>query len=175
MGYVMNGSYPYLEGLDEPIKVLLDPYPEAVYVQNKNEYPKFTYLDSPIKVLLDPYPEGVYVQEKGKYPSRSGLELVRMGAFTYASNLEEVMIPRSVKYIGEWAFRFTKLKEVTVASNCVYYPTSFPDGCTVNFYNSRIKEAQESVPLTINEIGKDLKEWNIHSTTNSDTERHYCD
>ena len=166
MGYIMNGSYPYLEGLDEPIKVFLkpypvgayaqnkneypkftyldspikvflNPYPIGVYAQNKNEYPKFTFLDSPIKVLLEPYPVGVYIQEKGKYPSRNGLELVRMGAFTYASNLEEVIIPKSVKYIGEWAFRFTKLKEVTIAPNCVYYPTSFPDGCRVNFYDNK--------------------------------------
>lgn len=137
MGYVINGSYPYLEELNEPIKVFLKPYPVGVYAQNKNEYPKFTYLDSPIKVLLEPYPEGVYIQEKGKYPSHNGLKLVRIGAFTYASNLEEVIIPKSVKYIGEWAFRFTKLKEVTIASDCKYYPTSFPERCVINFYGNK--------------------------------------
>ena len=58
-----------------------------------------------------------------------------MGAFMNAQHLTSVLIPRSVKYIGEFAFTNTQLTSVTIASDCVYFPTSFPEGCVVNFYS----------------------------------------
>jgi hypothetical protein len=58
-----------------------------------------------------------------------------MGAFMNAQHLTSVLIPRSVKYIGEFAFTNTQLTSVTIASDCTYFPTSFPDGCVVNFYS----------------------------------------
>ncbi len=61
-------------------------------------------------------------------------EPLALGAFANAVNLVEVSIPRSVKKIGRESFRNTQLTSVTIASDCTYYPTSFPQGCTVNFY-----------------------------------------
>jgi hypothetical protein len=61
-------------------------------------------------------------------------EIPAVGAFANASNLTQVSIPQSVKYIGREAFRNTKLKNVRIASDCTYYSTSFPAGCVVNFY-----------------------------------------
>lgn len=57
-----------------------------------------------------------------------------LGAFANASNLSQVSIPRSVKFIGKTAFRGTQLTSVTIASDCTYFDTSFPEGCAVNFY-----------------------------------------
>ena len=57
-----------------------------------------------------------------------------LGAFANAHNLRYVSIPKSCKKIGRYAFRHTHLTSVTIASDCVYYDTSFPDGCVVNFY-----------------------------------------
>ena len=56
------------------------------------------------------------------------------GAFVN-SNLSRVIIPRSVKEIGEFTFYNTKLKTVTISKDCKYYPTSFPEDCKINFYN----------------------------------------
>lgn len=61
-------------------------------------------------------------------------EHVDFGAFANARNLRQVSIPKSCKKIGRYAFRNTKLSSVTIARDCVYYSTSFPDGCVVNFY-----------------------------------------
>lgn len=62
------------------------------------------------------------------------VDAVDFGAFANAGNLVEVSIPRSVKKIGRQSFKNTKLKSVMIASDCTYYPTSFPQGCTINFY-----------------------------------------
>ena len=61
-------------------------------------------------------------------------KLLDFGAFANATNLVEVSIPKSVKKIGKESFKNTKLKSVTIASDCIYYPTSFPPDCAVNFY-----------------------------------------
>lgn len=57
-----------------------------------------------------------------------------LGAFANATQLIRASIPQSVKKIGAEAFRNTQLTSVTIASDCTYFPTSFPDGCVVNFY-----------------------------------------
>lgn len=56
------------------------------------------------------------------------------GAFYNATNLEQIRIPQSVKRIGPYAFANTKLKEVTIAWDCEFYDTSFPEGCKINLY-----------------------------------------
>ena len=57
-----------------------------------------------------------------------------LGAFANATQLKRVEIPRSVKSIGAEAFRNTLLTSVTIASDCTYSSTSFPEGCVINFY-----------------------------------------
>lgn len=56
------------------------------------------------------------------------------GAFRNAERLERVYIPETVKKIGAEAFRYTALKTVRIAADCEYSPTSFPEGCEVEFY-----------------------------------------
>ena len=56
------------------------------------------------------------------------------GAFANATQLKRISIPKSVKYIGTEAFGNTQLTSVTIASDCTYFSTSFPDGCEVHFY-----------------------------------------
>ena len=60
------------------------------------------------------------------------IELV--GAFANAVNLVKIVIPKSVKFIGENAFRNTALSSVKISSDCVYSQESFPDGCKIEFY-----------------------------------------
>lgn len=59
---------------------------------------------------------------------------ITLGAFANATNLAYVRIPPTVKKIGRYSFRNTKLTSVTIASDCEYYDTSFPDGCQIKFY-----------------------------------------
>lgn len=57
-----------------------------------------------------------------------------IGAFCNCVSLSAVSIPRSVKKIGRFSFKNTRLANVIIARDCEYYSTSFPDGCAVNFY-----------------------------------------
>lgn len=75
-----------------------------------------------------------YVDEGNGVTSGVLLEPSQGGAFANAINLSEVVIPKTCKKIGKYSFRNTKLTSVTIARDCEYYPTSFPDGCVVNFY-----------------------------------------
>lgn len=61
-------------------------------------------------------------------------EDLHMGAFADNPSLYRVIIPRSVKKIGRYAFANTALTSVTIADDCEYYPTSFPEGCVINTY-----------------------------------------
>ena len=56
------------------------------------------------------------------------------GAFANDTSLAKVVIPKSVKFIGENAFRNTALSSVKISSDCVYSQESFPDGCKIEFY-----------------------------------------
>lgn len=56
------------------------------------------------------------------------------GAFKDATNLVKIRVPQSCATIGRYGFGGTQLTKVTIASDCTYYNTSFPNGCVVNFY-----------------------------------------
>lgn len=135
MAWSIGNSYPYIEEVDSVVDVFQKEYPEGIW-KSDGDYPYYQNTKEVVDVLLDPLPTGVYIQEKGKYPSYVGNKMIPLGAFTYATNLKNIKIPKSVKYIGEWAFRYTSLTEVTIAKDCKYYPTSFPDNCRVSFYEN---------------------------------------
>ena len=87
--------------------------------------------------LEPPYPSYFWYIEsvpKLSIKSEAYKEATNLGAFMNAQHLTSVLIPRSVKYIGEFAFTNTQLTSVTIANDCVYFATSFPDGCVVNYY-----------------------------------------
>ena len=56
------------------------------------------------------------------------------GAFANSINLKKIVIPQSVKFIGENAFKNTSLSSVKISSDCIYSLESFPDGCKIEFY-----------------------------------------
>ena len=57
-----------------------------------------------------------------------------LGAFLNIDSLRSVTIPKSCKQIGSTSFSGTGITTVTIASDCDYADSSFPEGCTVNFY-----------------------------------------
>lgn len=58
-----------------------------------------------------------------------------IGAFCNCVSLSVVSIPRSVKKIGRFSFKNTRLSNVIIARDCEYYDTSFPENCTINYYD----------------------------------------
>lgn len=131
--FTISNSYPYLIGEDELIKVLSEPTPYMAMTIVVGEYPKYSSLNL-IPYIQEPYPIAVPIMKENEYPHYAHLNPIDTGAFCWAANLEKVVIPESCKYIGITAFRYTKLKEVTIAKDCVYFNTSFPDGCEIKFY-----------------------------------------
>lgn len=105
----------------------------------KNGYPVPTNApELPEKAVTEPFPVSLWRVDKNKnggYPFTGLMILTEpKGAFRKAEKLERVYIPESVKRIGAEAFRYTALKTVRIAPDCEYSPTSFPEGCEVEFY-----------------------------------------
>lgn len=96
------------------------------------------FIAVPEKAMQRPFPDALWridsgVNEETPY-NKIMPERVELGAFANAIQLKNVVIPKSCKRIGHEAFRNTQLTSVTIARDCVYYDTSFPDGCVINFY-----------------------------------------
>lgn len=69
------------------------------------------------------------------YPQMKNVRFsLLLGAFANDTSLAKVIIPKSVKFIGENAFRNTALSSVKISSDCVYSQESFPESCNIQFY-----------------------------------------
>ena len=103
-----NNGYPCLPNLPEPEKFKFDePYPKKMFRMSadiNNGYPHLPFL------------------------------LKQSGAFMNATKLLRAEIPRSCKKIGRFAFANTALKNVKIAEDCEYFPSSFPKDCEIEFY-----------------------------------------
>lgn len=84
--------------------------------------------------LFDSLPDALWRTEDNNLFNKLMPQNTYLGAFANATQLRRISIPKSCKKIGRYSFRNTKLTSVTIASDCVYYDTSFPAGCVVNFY-----------------------------------------
>lgn len=93
-------------------------------------------IDSDEPVMEEPYPPFLwYVDEDIDDLNNSFLsEQTYQGAFCNCTELKTVVIPASVKYIGEYAFYNTALTAVTIARDCTFFPTSFPPRCIIQYY-----------------------------------------
>ena len=96
------------------------------------------YLSYPITgtLIQDPYPAFWWYVENNEIKNRYLPEPVYHGSFCNCEDLKTVIIPESVKYIGDYAFYGTALTSVTIASDCVFAPTSFPPRCIINYYST---------------------------------------
>lgn len=94
-------------------------------------------LPAPLSgVIVEPYPPFFWTVSGGRI-TKSGLPApVLRGAFANCVSLNTAHIPHSCEEIGEYAFRNTALTSVTISEECTYSATSFPDDCTVEFYES---------------------------------------
>ena len=131
------------DDLPEPIEDnLTPPYPASLWrldsdniltLNNEDWMPFPEYLPN----FTPPYPATMwYLDENNKLMNSLLPNELKVGAFINCTALKDVSIPESVKYIGEYAFYGTALESVRISNACTYYPTSFPPGCVINFYDS---------------------------------------
>ena len=125
-----NNGYPSFS--DAPDFESVNYYQNQSMFLTTDGYPIFKgkpYLESSPIVNTDFYADGKnYLQMKNVRFS------LISGAFANSINLKKIVIPQSVKFIGENAFRNTSLSSVKISSDCVYSQESFPNGCKIEFY-----------------------------------------
>ena len=125
-----NNGYPSFS--DAPDFESVNYYQNQSMFLTTDGYPIFkgkNYLESSPIINTDFYADGKnYLQMKNVRFS------LISGAFANDTSLSKVIIPKSVKFIGENAFRNTALSSVKISSDCVYSQESFPDGCKIEFY-----------------------------------------
>ena len=103
------------------------------------------------EMLTPPYPASFWYYDEDK--QRLSMLLIPDapgGAFTGCSRLAYISIPESVKEIGYRAFAETALTKVRIARDCVYDPTSFPEGCEIWYYD------EEPEPVDYGSLISDL-------------------
>ena len=112
------------------------------WIMGEDGYPTNTaFPDSPEKPFSKPYPKNlwrIYPDINDNYPFHALMpdfkDAEPAGAFMNAASLEYVYVPPTVRKIGRYAFAGTALKSVTIPTGCLYYETSFPENCEINFY-----------------------------------------
>lgn len=114
-------------------------YPWQITPNFHNDYPYSPDFASMIeKSMEEPYPSAMWTitpTVNEGYPCKSLFEpMPRFGAFANDTNLQRINIPQTVSTIGVESFRNTSLQQVTISRECEYYPTTFPESCTVNRY-----------------------------------------
>lgn len=109
------------------------PYPEAFwYVTTDNDITHDGALLNIHNAFQPPYPLSFwFVNEYDVTHDNAITDIYELGAFINNPNLTELIIPESVKSIGPFACSGTALTAVTLANDCDYYSTSFPEGCVV--------------------------------------------
>ena len=141
-----NEDYPVIVEIDvTEIKAQTRPFPRILpaVIQMYNEnYPVIAEFDATtVKAQEPPYPKVLpdmeHPQKMEGYPSLMVIThdvIDDFGAFCRSEKLAKIVIPKTVKHIADYTFYDTNLKKVTIASDCVYYPHSFPEECEVEFY-----------------------------------------
>lgn len=81
-----------------------------------------------------PYRDDNWKISGGELKTKYMADTIYLGACANNIQLYSVTIPKSVKRIGRYAFYNTLINHVTIASDCTYYPTSFPEGTVIERY-----------------------------------------
>lgn len=134
--YLNNDNEIVQDDFPEPITYLTPPYPVSMWRLDSDNDLVTLLLPEASPNFTPPYPASMwYLDENNKLMNSLLPNELKVGAFINCTALRNVSIPESVKYIGEYAFYGTALESVRISNACTYYPTSFPPGCVINFYD----------------------------------------
>lgn len=129
------------DGMPEPIEQqFIIPYPATLWRLDSDDILTLNNEDwspfpEPIEYLTPPYPATMwYLDDKGKLETSLLPDSLPVGAFARCTSFSKIVIPEATKSIGEVSFTETALIDVTIAEDCSYYPTSFPEGCEIKHY-----------------------------------------
>lgn len=110
------------------------------WYMGEDGYPTTDYFpELPENAANSPFPAMMWridPKMNGGFPFHGLLPDVprQSGAFENASRLSRVIIPESVKTIGDSAFQGTDLTVVRVAADCTFGDGSFPENCRILRY-----------------------------------------
>ena len=144
-------EYPKITGLSI-IDINTKPLPKTLFVSksNKTEFPIIITLPIDYKPLEDKLPKCLFNREvnvsvsftDNKYDSffipivckdTPNFSYKYTGSFE-KTNIDEIIIPKSVEIIGRKAFnKCDNLKEVEISENCYYEENSFPDSTVIKY------------------------------------------
>lgn len=111
------------------------PYPSAFwFVTQDNDITHQGALLDIHNAFQPPYPSSYWFVDNNDVVHDGELMYEEMGAFRKCSNFSKIVIPVTTKSLGDYSFDLTALTEVQIASDCTYYPTTFPEECEVTFY-----------------------------------------
>ena len=134
--YLNNDNEIIQDDFPEPIDYLTPPYPASMWQLDSDNDLVTLLFPEPLVNFTPPYPASMwYLDENNKLMNSLLPDELKVGAFINCITLKDVTIPKSVEYIGEYAFYGTALESVRISNTCTYYPTSFPPGCEINFYD----------------------------------------
>ena len=110
------------------------PYPPWWWVITDGEYDNSIAGQVSRQIGTAPYPPWWwYKTDNDEYFSGFMIEFKHYGALNYTP-VETATIPKSLKNIDAFTFENTQITEVTIASDCTYTNTSFPEGIQINTY-----------------------------------------
>lgn len=114
------------------------PYPSAFWYPDNGDVIHGGELDYTTPCFSPPYPYVFWFPTNTPDVTHSFYyNYTPMGAFVGCPNITKVSVAKSVKRIGEIAFRDTSITSVKIAQDCLYIPeTTFPEDCEVTFYNN---------------------------------------
>ena len=114
------------------------PYPEPMWYVSENPYDVKTSAtkDYHTPCFDFPFPAPMWYVSTNPNDVKTAVtkNYEEMGAFRKCSNFSKIVIPVTTKSLGDYSFDLTALTEVQIASDCTYYPTTFPEECEVTFY-----------------------------------------
>ena len=122
-----NGAYPALPTWN--IMPLDSPQPLDTVLTTDNAYPAFWYW-AVYDIPVEPTPYCIFDTEED-YPQMPTWNRILIGAFANSEKLIATFVPNSTKSIGYNAYTTSKITNVTLANDCTYHRTSFPDDCVV--------------------------------------------
>ena len=122
--------------------IMSAPYPPFWWYVDSGKLTNSNLPEAISNVMSPPYLPFWWYVDNGRLVNSNLPAPVLRGAFANCKSLDTAHIPESCKSIGAYAFRNTALESVTIASDCTYSATSFPEDCEIEFYTDPENESE---------------------------------